>query len=207
MAGRYLRGMATTPVLLSRYSQDLSNDIRGLARYIGNLEEGRSKVSVTSALPVGDRWDHFRFRVTGQEFVRIRTGALVGVDGEGGEPVKSGVVRFQLLSVAGRVIADSDEKAGAEFDEWQKLTGDGNLKLSKGNYIIRVARGPDSEGPKEYVYSFTLRSGVAPITGDTEESASREFLTTERPAAEGASFDQYASVTAVLGLFVDVRTF
>ena len=163
--------MSTTPVLLSRYSQDLGNDIRGLARYIGNLEEGRSKVSVNSALPPGDRWDHFRFRVTGREFVRIRTGELIGEEGKGAEVAKKGTVRYQLLSASGRVIADSDERAGAEYEEWQKLSSDTNLALSKGSYTVRVARGPAAESTREYLYSFTFRSGLSPITGGTEESA------------------------------------
>jgi hypothetical protein len=196
--------MATEPVLLSRYSQDLGNDIRGLARYIGNLEEGRSKVSVNSALSVGDRWDHFRFQVNATQLVRLRAGVLVGEDGEASEPADDGAVRFQLLSVAGRVIADSDPESGAEYEEWQKLVSDENLQLSKGSYVIRVARGPESENTREYIYSFTLRSGISPITGDTEETAFREFLTTERPAPDGTQFDQFATVTSVLGVYVNM---
>jgi len=38
--------------LCMRYSQEIANDIRGLARYIGSLDEGRSKVSVNSTLSV-----------------------------------------------------------------------------------------------------------------------------------------------------------
>jgi hypothetical protein len=199
--------MATDPVLLSRYSQDLANDIRGLARYVGNLEEGRSKVSVNSALSVGERWDHFRFRVTGEEFVRLRAGELVGEDGRGADVAVDGAVRYQLLSPSGQVIADSDPNAGAERESWEELISDANLKLAKGWYTIRVARGPAAEDRREYIYSFTLRSGLAPVTDRAEETALREFLTTERPAPEGAVFDQYASVTAVLGLFVNVRIF
>ncbi len=199
--------MATNPVLLTRFTQDLGYDIRGLARYIGSLEEGRSKVSVNSTLSIGDRWDHFRFRVSGKEFVRIRTGELIGKQGEGAEAAKDGTVRYQLLSGSGRIIADSDKRAGAEYQAWQRLTSNANLELSKGNYTLRVARGPAAENTREYIYSLTIRSGLSPITNATEESASREFLTTERPATEGASFDQFASVTAVLGLFVNVRAF
>ena len=65
--------MATTPSILIRYTQDIGLDSRILARYIGNLEQGRSNVSVNSALSVGDKADHFRFKVTADEFVRIQS--------------------------------------------------------------------------------------------------------------------------------------
>ncbi|MFN0179506.1 MAG: hypothetical protein ACKVZ0_11970 [Gemmatimonadales bacterium] len=199
--------MATDPVLLSRYTQDISFDIRGLARYVGNLEEGRSKVSVNSTLSVGDRWDHYRFRVTADQLVRLRTGELVGKNGSGNEVAPDETVRYQLLSPSGQVVADSDPDAGAEYEAWQELTSDTNLELTTGSYTLRVARGSESVNAKEYIYSFTFRSGLSPITDDTEETAFREFLTTERPAIQGAEFDQYASVTAILGLFTDVRAF
>jgi len=198
---------ATAPTVLLRYTQDLGYDIRGLARYVGNLEEGRSKISVNSALSVGDRVDHFRFRVTADQFVRIRTGELVEEKQDENVLAKDGLVRYQLLSPSGQVIADSEPSSGAGYEAWQKLIGDENLKLGKGTYTLRVTRGPEAVNAKEYIYSLTLRSGVEPITNDTPELASREFLTTERPAAEGAQFDAYANVTAVLGLFADVRVF
>lgn len=197
--------MATDPVLLSRFTQDLSNDFRGVGRYIGSLEQGRSKVSVNSTLSVGDRWDHFRFKVTGNtERLRIRTGELVGKDGEGKEVANDGSVRYQLLTISGRVLADSNPNAGEAYDAWTKLTSDDNLALGKGSYTIRVSRDREAVNSKEYVYSFTLRSGDSPITNDTEESALREFLTTERPALTDAGSSN-TNITAVLGLFVDVR--
>ena len=199
--------MATTPVLLSRYSQDIGFDSRMLARYIGNLEQGRSNVSVNSALSVGDRTDHFRFKVTSDQFVRITTGELVGAEGRGVDLAKEGTVRYQLLSASGQVRADSDPNAGAAYEAWQDLNSETNLKLAKGSYTLRVARGREAISSKEYVYSFTFRSGVEAIDNDQTDTASREFLTTERPAPAGATFDQYANVTAVLGLFTDVRVF
>lgn len=199
--------MATTPTVLLRYSQDIRAELRGLARYVGNLEGGRSKVSVNSALSVGDREDYFRFKVDGEQFVRLRTGELEGADGAGNEVARDGTVRYQLLSASGQVLADSNPDAGAAFEAWERLVGETNVKLGKGSYTLRVARDREAVNTKDYVYSFTLRSGVEPITNDTEEGASREFLTTERPAPATASFDQFANVTSVLGLFADVRAF
>ena len=199
--------MATTPVLLTRYSQDIGFDSRMLARYIGNLEQGRSDVSVNSALSVGDKTDHFRFKVTSDQFVRITTGELVGAEGRGVDIAKEGTVRYQLLSASGQVRADSDPNAGAAYAAWQDLNSATNLKLAKGSYTLRVARGREAIPSKEYVYSFTFRSGVEAIDNNQTDTASREFLTTERPAPAGATFDQYANVTAVLGLFTDVRVF
>jgi hypothetical protein len=199
--------MATTPTVLVRYTQDVGLDSRGMARYIGNLEEGRSKVSVNSSLSVGETQDYFRFRVNADQFARLRTGELVGEDGEGLDVAKDGTVRYQLLTASGRVIADSDPDAGAEFEAWNDLTSDANLELSKGTYTVRVARDRDAVHSKDYVYSFTIRSGVEPVTDDSAELASREFLTTERPAPPGSTFDQFANVTAILGLFADVRVF
>jgi len=198
--------MATDPVLLSRYSQDIGFDTRMVARYIGSLEEGRSKVSVNSTLSIRDRDDFFRFRVTGDEFLRISTGELAGEDGTGEVVAKDGSVRYQILSPSGVVMADSDPES-PNHDAWLDLTSGTNLKLSRGSYTIRVSRGPAAVDTSEYIYSFTLKSGLGEITDDAPETALREFLTTERPAPPGAVFDQFASVTAVLGLFTDVRIF
>ncbi len=197
--------MATTPTILVRYSQDIGLDTRMLARYVGNLEAGRSNVSVNSALSVGDKADHFRFKVTSDQFVRITTGELIGGQGRGVELAKTGTVRYQLLSGSGQVRADSDPNAGAAYEAWQDLNSATNLKLAKGSYTLRVARDREAIASKEYIYSFTFRSGVEAIDNDQTDTASREFLTTERPAPAGATFDQYANVTAVLGLYTDVR--
>ncbi|MGE0441790.1 MAG: hypothetical protein AB7S39_14980 [Gemmatimonadales bacterium] len=198
--------MATTPQVLLRYSEDVGYELRGLARYIGSLDdEGRSKVSVNSSLSPNESEDYFRFQVKSDQFVRIRTGELLGEDGAGNEAAPDGTVRYQLLTQTGRVVADSNPDSGEAYEAWVKLTSDSNLELSKGSYTIRVARERGAVRAQEYIYSFTFRSGTDPITGDTPELASREFLTTERPAPAGAAFDQFANVTAILGLFADVR--
>ncbi|MBL8988032.1 MAG: hypothetical protein SFV24_12850 [Gemmatimonadales bacterium] len=198
--------MSITPVLLNRYTQDLSSDSRGLARYIGNLEEGRSKVSVNSSLSVGDKADFFRFRVTSDQFVRLSTGELVGEKGKGVEVAKKDTVRYQLFSASGQVVADSDSGAGEAYDNWVALNSGKNLELTRGTYALKVARGTEAINAKEYVYSFTFKSGVEAIADDAAETASREFLTTERPAA-GLTYDQTGGTAAVLGLFTDVRVF
>lgn len=196
----------TSPVLLNRYTQDLSSDSRGLARYIGNLEEGRSKVSVNSSLSIGDKADFFRFRVTSDQSVRLSAGELVGEQGLGVDVAKKDTVRYQLLSASGQVVADSDSGAGEAYENWVALNSDENLELTRGTYSLKVARGTESVNSKEYVYSFTFRSGVEAIVDGAAETASREFLTTERPAA-GLTYDQTGSTAAVLGLFTDVRVF
>ncbi len=195
----------TDVALLSRYTQDVGFDTRAYARYIGNLEDGRSKVSVNTSLSVGDRQDNFRFRMTADGFARISTGELVGKDGTGFDVAQDGTVRYQLLSASGRVIADSKSGSGEAYDNWVKLTSDTNLQLTKGTYTLNASRGPAAVDNKEYVYSFTLKSNRDRITADSTDFASREFLTTETPAPAGAVFDQYASVSAVLGLFVNVQ--
>ena len=206
--------MEMTPTLLSRYTQDVAGiDSRMVARYIGNLEEGRSKVSVNSALSKGDKSDHFRFRVVGEDqWLRLSTGELRDEADEGVDLAKDGEVRYHLRSPSGQLIADSDPNAGAAYEAWTKLTSQENLKLSKGYYTLSVQRGPGAVEPKEYIYSFTFRSGVDPITNDTPELASREFLTTERPAPANAlgggyAYDANGHVTAILGLFANVRAF
>ena len=201
----------TSPVLLLRYSQDLATDSRLVARYIGNLEDGRSKVSVNSLLSVGDQADYFRFTMTADGLAKITTGEVVnGTDGTT-QAAKDGTVLYQLLSPSGRVIADSNPNAGAAYEAWQKFTGDANLQLGKGSYTLRVARGKDAVASTDYVYSFTMRSGQDPITADSAETASREFLTTERPAdptaVNNATYGINTNVTAVLGLFTDVTAF
>ena len=137
--------MATTPTILIRYSQDIGLDTRMLARYVGNLEAGRSNVSVNSALSVGDKADHFRFKVTSDQFVRITTGELIGDQGRGVELAKAGTVRYQLLSGSGQVRADSDPNAGAAYEAWQDLNSATNLKLAKGTYTLRGGPGPGGD--------------------------------------------------------------
>ncbi len=206
--------MEMTPTLLSRYTQDVAGiDSRMVARYIGNLEEGRSKISVNSALSKGDKSDHFRLRITGaDQWVRLSTGELLDDGGESIGLAKDGEVRYQLRSPSGQLMADSDPNAGAAYEAWVKLTSEANLKLNKGYYTLSVQRGPDGVDAKEYIYSFTFRSGVDAITNDTPELASREFLTTERPApadamAGGFAYTPNGHITAILGLFTDVRIF
>ena len=190
--------------LLSRFTQDVGVDTRLAARYIGNLEGGRSNVSVNSALSVTDRVDHFRLKVTEDGFVRIRTGELVGQDGTGNEVVPNGTVRYQILSPSGDVIADSNPDAGAAFDAYQKLTSDENLQLGKGTYVIRVSRDKAAIDTKDYVYSFTFRSDSSPVREDDAGRAVREFLTTERPGS-GVGVDLNAGIASVLGLFSQVN--
>jgi hypothetical protein len=201
----------TSPVFLLRYSQDLATDSRFVARYIGNLEDGRSNVSVNSSLTVGDQADYFRFNMTADGLAKITTGEVVNSSSGTTEAAKDGTVRYQLLSPSGRVVADSDPNAGAAFESWQKFTGDANLQLAKGSYTLRVARGKESVNATTYIYSFTMKSGQTPITASSPETASREFLTTERPpdptAANGATYAANTNVTAVLGLFADVTVF
>ncbi len=197
----------TSPVLLSRYTQDLANDSRGLARFIGNLEEGRSKVSLNTSLMVGDRSDFFRFKTTSDSYVRITTGELVGdAQNQGSEAAKDGSVRYRIRSASGQVVADSDPRTGAAYEAWQKLTSSANLKLGKGTYTIEATRGTEGINSKNYIYSLTLRSNVEPITDSSAETASREFLTTETPSSTNSTYGGGGdtNVTAVLGLFTDL---
>lgn len=135
--------MATTPTVLLRYTQDVRSELRGLARYVGNLEQGRSKVSVNSSLSVGDREDYFRFKVGNDQFVRLRTGEREGSKGTGDEVAKAGSVRYQLFSASGQVLADSGPASGAAFEHWEKLNGETNLSLGKGSYTLRISRGKE----------------------------------------------------------------
>jgi hypothetical protein len=197
--------MAVDPVLLSRYTQDIASDSRIQARYVGNLEGGRSRVSVNSALSKGDRDDYFRFRVTEAGYVRLSTGELVGQNGTATGVAPDGTVRYQILSSSGRVVADSDPKSGAAYAAYQKLTTGDSLQMSKGDYVIRVARDKQAINNQEYVYSFTFKSSPRPLGPDQDDQASREFLTTERPADPSATTAaSYNSQGAVLGLFSGV---
>lgn len=198
----------TVPAVLSRYTQDLSPDGRAYARYIGNLEQGRSNLSLNSSLTQGDRQDWFRFRVTENSYLHLTSGEVIGdKNNQGAEVAPDGTVRYRLLSPSGRVIADSDPNAGAAHDAWVKLTSDDNLKLSKGTYNLQVSRGKSAVDVKNYIYSLTMRSNVDPVTADAPNTAIREFLTTETPPTAASQTDLYGNtnVTAVLGLFADVR--
>jgi hypothetical protein len=193
--------------LLNRYTQDVRFDSRSLARYIGSLDGSRSKVSVNSALSVGDRSDFFRFRMSERGFARIRTGELVGENGKGIDVAADGTVRYQLRTASGRVIADSSPSAGAEHDAWRALTSDENLELGAGYYSLQVSRGRDALPRKDYVYSLTLRAGADPVRDVDPDRAIREFVTTERPAPPDAQFDQFGGVTTLLGVYVNSLVF
>lgn len=193
--------------ILNRYTADVGFDTRALARYVGSLDDGRSKVSVNSALSVGDRTDFFRLRMSAEGFARIRTGELVGQDGAGSEVAKEGTVRYQLRTASGRVIADSNPDAGAEHQAWLDLTSDANLKLGKGYYTLQVSRGPDALDRKDYIYAVTFRSGPQPVTDADTDRSIREFVTTERPAPPEPQFSQFGVVTSVLGAYVNSLVF
>ena len=66
-------------------------------------------------------------------------------------------VRVQLMNRLGRVMADSDPKAGDEYDSFKKLQA-GNLTVDKGDYTLRVTRdkGQSDKDPKNYAMQVVM---------------------------------------------------
>ena len=189
---------------LQRPSQDIANETRFDSRYVGNLDVGRSSIGIRSALTQGDTTDQFRFRMLNEADLSLSTAVLqptpTGSDVKA-ESAPDAATRIQLLGVGGRVVADSDPKSGSAYAAYQKLTSSDNLRLAKGDYVIKISRGPASRNNTDYNYLLSLRSGPVgqPVDPATQDTASRYFETVETPAAPQAA--STASSSPVTGIF------
>jgi len=209
---------------LQRPSQDIANEGRFDSRYVGNLDVGRSSIGIRSALTQGDSVDQFRFRMLSEANLSLSAAVLqptpTGSDVKA-ESAPDSATRIQILGVGGRVIADSDPQSGSAFSAYQKLTGTDNLRLQKGDYTVKISRGPASKTSTNYNYLISLRSGAVgqPVDPGSTDTSSRFFETIETPAAtQPAStassspvtgiFSGMASADPVVGIFgglVDIR--
>lgn len=188
---------------LQRPSQDIANETRFDARYVGNLDTGRSSIGIRSALTTdGDKMDQFRFRMLNEAYLSLSDAVLQpsapGSDVKS-DPAPDGTTRVQLLGLGGRVIADSDPRAGTAYANWHKLSSEQNLKLGKGDYTVKISRGPKSNPTTPYTYLVSLRSGSRPVDPASPDNSNRYFETIETPASPVAA--STATADPVTGMF------
>lgn len=149
-------------------TRDVKFDNNATARDIGRLTQNQTRLNLFSSLTVGDSVDVFRFKVTTSAATTL---SILNASKEDEEKV-----RFQILNKAtGRVVADSDPKAGDAKAAFEGLR-DGTFELPAGDYVLRVSRasdvGPDRS--KELSYAVQLSQGLYTSDYDTVERAARE---------------------------------
>src|SRR4029450_1266930 len=117
---------------------------------IGLLKKDQPRLNVFSSLGSGDAVDGFQFRVTSKT---ATTFSVLNASKEDEEQL-----RFQVYyKSSGRLLADSDSKAGAANTVYQGMRG-GIFEMETGDYVLRVSRahGAGNDGKKEYSYAVQL---------------------------------------------------
>jgi hypothetical protein len=148
-------------------TRDVRFDNQATARDFGVLKKNESRLNLFSLLSKGDTVDVFRFKVATTEKTRF---AVLNASSQDKDKL-----RYQILSRStGRVIADSDPKAGAAKEAFEQLL-DGELEMKAGDYILRVSRATSlgKERDKEFSYAVQLTQGFYTKDYDTVERAAR----------------------------------
>ena len=148
-------------------TRDVKFESSATARNIGVLKKNQTRLNVFSSLGSGDAVDGFQFRVTSKT---ATTFSVLNASKEEEEQL-----RFQIYyKSSGRLLADSDSKAGAAHTVYQAMR-DGNFEMETGDFILRVSRthGAGTDGNKEYNYAIQLSQGLFSQDYDTIERAAR----------------------------------
>ncbi|MGH6891098.1 MAG: hypothetical protein ACREEP_02450, partial [Dongiaceae bacterium] len=148
-------------------SRDVKIDNNATARDIGQLKQNTTRLNLFSSLSKGDAVDVYRFKVSTKA---ATTFSILNASQE-----DEGRLRFQIFNKAtGRIIADSNEKAGEAKTNFEGLR-DGTFELAQGEYVLRVSRAHDfgTERNKEFSYAIQLSQGLFSRDYDTVERAAR----------------------------------
>ena len=151
---------ATQVSTFKAYTQDITNDKIESARYIGDFRPNQNRLNAFSVANTSDKEDFFRFNLksSGNVHLNMLVDSLDAkrkvVESETAKGLGIQVIQYQGSSH--RVIADSDPKSGASYDEYKKLSGADGAELDAGKYVVRVYRQPDARQSQEYFYSFQL---------------------------------------------------
>lgn len=139
----------------------------GGATDIGILAKNTTRLNVASTLAPNDKVDFYKFKVTSKGEMTM---GQVGDDG----------LRVQLMNKLGRVVADSDPKAGDDYKAFKQLQA-GNLTVDKGDYTLRVSRdkGQSDKDAKNYAMQLVMGNysqdfdtvAKQPAKGDTGQQA------------------------------------
>jgi hypothetical protein len=148
-------------------TRDVKFDSTATARDIGQLKQNDTRLNLFSSLSKGDSVDLYRFKVTSKA---ATTFSILNATEE-----DEGKLRFQILNKAtGRVVADSDDKAGEAKTNFEALR-DGTFELPQGDYLLRVSRAHDvgEERDKEFSYAVQMHQGLFSKDYDTIERAAQ----------------------------------
>ena len=148
-------------------TRDVKFESTATARNIGVLKKDQTRLNVFSSLSSGDSVDGFQFRVTTKTATTL---SILNATQEDEEKL-----RFQIYyKSTGRLLADSDAKAGAANTVYQAMR-DGKFEIETGDYILRVSRADNTgkERDKEYSYAIQLSQGLYSQDYDTIERAAR----------------------------------
>jgi hypothetical protein len=170
-------------------TRDVKFESSATARNIGVLKKDQTRLNVFSSLGSGDSVDGFQFRVTSKT---ATTFSVLNATKEDEDQL-----RFQVYyKSSGRLLADSDPKAGAANTVYQAMR-DGNFEMETGDYILRVSRthGAGTDGKKEFNYAIQLSQGLYSQDYDTVE---REARSTDDPYGIGNVSEATTNLTASL---------
>jgi len=133
----------------------------GGATDIGVISKNTTRLNVASTMSANDKVDFYKFKVVTKGELTM---GQVGDDG----------VHVQLMNRLGRVMADSDPKAGDNYTAFRKLQA-GNLSIDKGDYTLRVTRdkGQSDKDPKNYALQLVMGN------------YSQDYDTVAKPPAKG----------------------
>lgn len=148
-------------------TRDVKFENNVTARNIGVLKKDQTRLNVFSSLSSGDAVDGFQFRVTSKT---ATTFSVLNATKEDEDKL-----RFQVYyKSSGRLLADSDSKAGAANTVYQAMR-DGIFEMETGDYVLRVSRahGAGADGKKEFSYAIQLSQGLYKQDYDTVERAAR----------------------------------
>jgi hypothetical protein len=188
----------TGPVVLSRTITNTFGEIRQDAQYIGDLNNTNTfNIALTGTLAPRDKGDFYSFRVTtSNTFVRLAAIQQADTSSTSGSSatssttpssdltdlVKTGVLRYQVYSQTGKVIADSNPNAGDAYTAYQSLTTGTNLSLGRGTYTVKVSPGDNADSHTTYDYLFNLEADATPIPDGAGVTSREEFQTTASAA-------------------------
>lgn len=159
--------MATTPIVYNQQIKDVASEKRGDARYIGILDQNRTRLNVNSALTRRqDDLDVYRFRVTRGGSLGLS--ATVVKDGQVASEL-NGNIRIEILDRSSRVIADSKATSGSLKENYTKAQAD-QLQLKNGDYYVRITRDKSIPKTEAVQYSLQLRNGIYREDFDTTET-------------------------------------
>lgn len=184
--------MATIPTVYYQVTNDLFGERTTDARSIGLLDPDRTMLNLQSALATTtDKLDTYRFRLTKDGPIGL---SIIPADKEGTQ-LDPKAVKVEVLNRGGRVVADSTATSGDLKSAWDDIAAT-NYKGKKGDYYVRISRGPESSSSAIVQYNLQVRSTF---------NYRDDYTTIEKPATQ-AAVATYGSTGAINTLINNLNT-